>query len=86
MIIILLRLLRKQIDSKYLPFFEVLASGIDEFLPYPFNEEIKGIAEALDVSLGDVVLINLIYDLTAWVEIFIKEQKLKHKSAISLGF
>lgn len=57
---------KKQIDSKYLPFFEVLASGIDEFLPYPFNEEMKGIAEALDVSLGDVVLINLIYDLTAF--------------------
>lgn len=47
---------------------ELVAAEIDSFFPYPFNEELKGISDALEgaVSLGDVVLANLIYDLTAF--------------------
>ncbi|KAI5630453.1 N-acylsphingosine amidohydrolase precursor [Silurus asotus] len=32
-------------------------------LPYPFNEEIKGIAAASGVSLGEVVLFNIFYEV-----------------------
>ncbi|KAG7329240.1 hypothetical protein KOW79_007414 [Hemibagrus wyckioides] len=36
---------------------------IVDMLPYPFNEEIKGIASVSDVSLGEVVLFNIFYEV-----------------------
>lgn len=44
---------------------EYIAGDLDNFFPYPFNEEIRGITEAIDGTLGDVVIANLIYDITA---------------------
>ncbi len=49
---------------------ELFAADIDSFFPYPFNEELKGIADAADINLGDIVISNLIYDLTAYGGIF----------------
>lgn len=57
---------KAKINSKYIPLFEVIAAEIDDYLPYPFNEEIKGIASGLNITVGDVVLYNLVYDLTAY--------------------
>ncbi|XP_060783852.1 N-acylsphingosine amidohydrolase (acid ceramidase) 1a [Neoarius graeffei] len=36
---------------------------IVDMLPYPFNEEIKGIASASDVPLGEVMLFNIFYEV-----------------------
>ncbi|MCJ8734127.1 hypothetical protein PDJAM_G00231700 [Pangasius djambal] len=36
---------------------------IVDMLPYPFNEEIKGIASVSDVPLGEVVLFNIFYEV-----------------------
>ena len=44
---------------------ETIAGDIDKYFPYPFNEEIRGIAKATNIDVGDVVVSNLIYDLTA---------------------
>jgi hypothetical protein len=44
---------------------ETIASKIDDYFPYPFNEEIRGIAEASNSNVGDIVFANLIYDITA---------------------
>jgi hypothetical protein len=44
---------------------EKVAALIDDIFPYPFNEELRGIAEAVNADLGDVVTANIIYDLTA---------------------
>ncbi|XP_062864953.1 acid ceramidase [Trichomycterus rosablanca] len=40
----------------------VLPMMIDT-LPYPFNEEIKGIADASGVPLGEVILFNIFYEV-----------------------
>ena len=44
---------------------ETIASKVDEYFPYPFNEEIRGIAEASNSNVGDIVIVNLIYEITA---------------------
>jgi hypothetical protein len=38
---------------------------VDDYLPYPYNDELRGIAEATGLPLGDIVAANLIYDATA---------------------
>ena len=37
-------------------------NAIDK-VPYPYNEEITGIAEALDVPVGDILACNIFYEL-----------------------
>ena len=44
---------------------ETIANRIDDYFPYPFNEEIRGIAQSANLDEGDVVISNLIYDITA---------------------
>jgi hypothetical protein len=51
--------------------FELIATELDVFFPYPFNEEIKGMAQGLDIPVGDIVIANFIYEITAFVLIFI---------------
>lgn len=45
---------------------EKIAATIDNVFPYPYNEELKGIAQASGSDLGDVIVANIIYDVTAW--------------------
>jgi hypothetical protein len=44
---------------------EKVVTLLDDIFPYPFNEELRGIAEASNANLGDVVTVNIIYDVTA---------------------
>lgn len=38
---------------------------LEFFLPQPFIDEIRGMCDALDFSLGDCILLNLAYESTA---------------------
>lgn len=49
---------------------EKVAARIDQTFPYPYNEEFKGIAEASGQNLGDVIVANIIYDVTAYVNLY----------------
>ena len=51
--------------------FELIAAELDSFFPYPFNEEIKGMAQGLDIPVGDIVIANFIYEMTAFVLFFL---------------
>ncbi|XP_077158246.1 acid ceramidase [Paroedura picta] len=44
-------------------------------LPYPFNEEIKGIAEAADAPLGDIVVFNVFYEIFTLCTSIVAEDK-----------
>jgi N-acylethanolamine-hydrolysing acid amidase len=57
---------RKLINPKAILLIEQIAARLDQLLPYPYNEEIKGISEITGIRLGDVVLSNLIYDITTF--------------------
>ncbi|CAH1799209.1 unnamed protein product [Owenia fusiformis] len=45
---------------------EKVAAGLDSFLPEPYASEIRGMAEAVDINLGDLVIANIVYDITAF--------------------
>uniref|UniRef100_A0A803Y8Z7 N-acylethanolamine acid amidase n=1 Tax=Meleagris gallopavo TaxID=9103 RepID=A0A803Y8Z7_MELGA len=43
-----------------------IAAELESFMPQPFAGEIRGLCEALGVSLGDGVLLNFAYESTAF--------------------
>lgn len=59
-------LLKVEIPPSIFPLAEKLASVIDQHIPAPYPGEMRGVAKAWNMSEADVILINLIYDLTAY--------------------
>ncbi|XP_067674022.1 N-acylethanolamine-hydrolyzing acid amidase-like isoform X2 [Haliotis asinina] len=49
-----------------IPLVEEIGSELDNYLPKEYADEMRGISTALNSSLGDVVLTNLAYDITAF--------------------
>lgn len=47
-------------------FVEDIAARLDDVLPQPYADEMRGIADAIDVPLGQIVTINLAYDISAF--------------------
>ncbi|XP_041356893.1 acid ceramidase-like [Gigantopelta aegis] len=63
----LLRLLKEFIkdwdnSTKIIDWVDKNVGQLDKTLPYPFGGEIKGIADATGLNLGEVVLFNLFYE------------------------
>ena len=57
----------KLIPSEMLDLIGIIATNTETLFPYPYNQEIMGISESLqDVSLRQVVLFNILYELTAY--------------------
>lgn len=55
------------------PLIEKIASDIEKYIPAPFAKEMKGIAKLLNVNIGDIVLSNLMYDVTAFCTSIVSE-------------
>ncbi|CAC5395769.1 NAAA [Mytilus coruscus] len=49
-----------------LPLIRKIAADIDKYLAKPYAGEMRGIAKTLNMSLGDVVTCNLLYDISAF--------------------
>jgi hypothetical protein len=47
-----------KVNKEVIALVEILASQIDNYFPYPFNEEIKGVANAINVTVGDVKIVG----------------------------
>ena len=45
---------------------ELVASDVDELFTEEQAGEMRGLSEALNVKLYEVILINIVYDLTAF--------------------
>ncbi|XP_039268629.2 N-acylethanolamine-hydrolyzing acid amidase-like [Styela clava] len=45
---------------------EVIAKDLERYFPHPYGDEIRGISNFYNMKLGDLVLENLAYDLSAW--------------------
>ena len=43
-----------------------LGEELDKFIPQPFADEMRGISETLGLPLGEIVMANLIYDVSAF--------------------
>uniref|UniRef100_A0AAY4E7J4 Acid ceramidase n=1 Tax=Denticeps clupeoides TaxID=299321 RepID=A0AAY4E7J4_9TELE len=62
---------------------------IVDTLPYPFNEEIKGIADVSSVPLGEIVLFNIFYEIfTVCTSVVAEDLKgnLYHSRNLDFGF
>lgn len=46
--------------------YRAVAADIDNFLPKPYAGEMRGIAKALNMNLGGIVGMNILYDVTAF--------------------
>ncbi|KAM3832120.1 acid ceramidase isoform 3-T3 [Vipera latastei] len=62
-------------NEKFVASMESKIGWLCSTLPYPFNEEIKGIASAIDGPLGDVVLFNIFYEIFTVCTSIIAEDK-----------
>lgn len=51
----------------------VLAADLDTYLPAPYAGEMRGLSNALNYSLGNIVLLNLIYDATSFCTSIVAE-------------
>nr|CAB3264182.1 N-acylethanolamine-hydrolyzing acid amidase-like [Phallusia mammillata] len=61
------KLLKAALSSEALvELVEVIAKDIEKFIPQPFADEIRGISQATGIPLGDVVIANIIYDVSAF--------------------
>jgi len=57
----------KYLPSKALiPILMKLGEELDKFIPQPFADEMRGISETLGLPLGEIVMANLIYDVSAF--------------------
>lgn len=57
---------RQYIPKELIPLIEKIGADIEQYIPAPYAGEMRGIAKAVDAKIGDVVLANLIYDITAF--------------------
>ena len=66
---------KQRFDPVILFAIQAIATQLDKYFPYPFNEEMRGVAEALEVDVGEVVIANLVYDFSAFCTSIVAEQK-----------
>ena len=63
----LLALVKKYVPGVALDMLGVVGLKVDTAFPYPYNYEIMGIAESIEgVNMGDVILGNTLYEITAF--------------------
>lgn len=62
-----------------------LAGNLDKYFPYPYADELRGIVKySMNVTLGQVILGNLLYDLTAYRSLTYKSVNRPHGACTSI--
>ncbi|KAK3739863.1 hypothetical protein QZH41_009103, partial [Actinostola sp. cb2023] len=67
--------LKTMLSPLFYPLLEKLALFVDDHLPAPYPDEMRGFAKGFNVSLSDVILFNLMYDLTAFCTSIVAQDK-----------
>ena len=62
----LLKQLKKMVGPELVALASVTGDNAIQYIPYPYNLEIVGVALAGDVTLGETLLGNLLYEATAY--------------------
>ncbi|XP_022094813.1 N-acylethanolamine-hydrolyzing acid amidase-like [Acanthaster planci] len=57
-------IMHKFMTAEVLDLLDIIAGAVDDYLPVPYAGEIRGIAKYLQMDIGEVVLLNTLYDLT----------------------
>lgn len=61
-----LAVVKSSLSSKVLDLLALVGSKMDDSFPYPYNRELVGVANATGASIADVVLLNVLYEITAY--------------------
>lgn len=67
--------IRQNLPADLVPLVEKVAMYMDEYFPAPFPAEMKGVSKGLNLSLADTILINIMYDLTAFCTSIVAQDK-----------
>lgn len=73
----LLKGVEKLVGHEAMYIASIIGKDVDKHVPYPYSQEMVGISKAGDVTVGETVLGNFIYELTA----FNKSKRFLHGNA-----
>ena len=59
-------IVRSGMSSEVLDLLALVGSKVGNAFPYPYNRELVGVANATGTSIADVVLLNVLYEITAY--------------------
>ena len=69
-------LLKKfDISKKLLPIADTIGSDLDRYIPAPFSGELAGLAKYSKIPLSELVLANMVYELTAFCTSFVVQNE-----------
>ena len=72
----LYKIMKSIVPAEFLPIVDLLGNSLDTYIPQPYSDELRGIALATGLPLGDVALLNVLYDVTAFcTSIVIEDEK-----------
>lgn len=58
-----------------LPLIDQLALYLEKYFPAPYPDELRGIATGLNISVSDAVLLNMVYDFSAFCTSIVAQDK-----------
>ncbi|KXJ28721.1 N-acylethanolamine-hydrolyzing acid amidase [Exaiptasia diaphana] len=67
--------LKSMLPPKVFPLLEQLALFADNHFPAPYPDEMRGYAKGFNISLADMILCNILYDLTAYCTSIVAQDK-----------
>ncbi|XP_077977688.1 N-acylethanolamine-hydrolyzing acid amidase-like [Glandiceps talaboti] len=65
--------IKTEVPEVLIPVVQMIGGNIDKYIPSPYSGELMGMAKAFNMSLGDIVLVNLLYDITAYCTSIVAE-------------
>ncbi|XP_066488279.1 N-acylethanolamine-hydrolyzing acid amidase [Tiliqua scincoides] len=69
------RIIEESVPEWVRPVLEPLVEKLDYFVPQPFAGEIRGICKSVGMNVGDLILLNLAYESTAFCTSIIAQDK-----------
>ena len=85
----LYKILKSFVPAELLPLVDLFGDSLDTYMPQPYADEVRGIALQTGMPLGDVALLNMLYDVTAFcTSIIIEDTKgaIYHGRNLDYGF
>lgn len=62
----LYKIFKAMVPAEFLPVVDLLGDSLETYIPQPYSDEVRGIALQTGMPLGDVALLNVLYDVTAF--------------------
>lgn len=71
-------IIKAYIPAELLPLVDVLGDAINTFIPEPYATEILGIGQRSGISVGEVLILNILYDISAACTSIVAEDEEGH--------